>query len=278
MWSFAEAGENICGVWENLPCLPCRLPALFAKCWYSVTSSKSMEERESKCMNSQIFWNIMYWKPSEIFFHTKTYPLFFSNPNCWNVGTAKTTTSVCMQQMVTSLQPFATVWWTWSSILQFYANVIMRRQTRESYFDVVVLAVATFQQLGLETLWKGFGRNKDFRWLPIHDNLEDLGIHAVGFPFFHAFTGCDTVSAFRRNGKKSAWQTSWEVFPDATDVFTRLNKRPHSLLETDMEIKEEFVCIMYDRGTDTFAVNKAKLELFARKQRSYEAIPTTLDA
>ena len=68
------------------------------------------------------------------------------------------------------------------------------------------------------------------------------------------------------------------VFPDATDVFTRLSKRPHSLLETDMEIKEAFVCIMYDRGTDKFALNKAGLELFARKQRSYEAIPTTLDA
>ena len=54
---------------------------------------------------------------------------------------------------------------------------------------------------------------------------------------------------------------TWEVFPDATDVFTRLNKRPHSLLETDMEIKEAFVCIMFDQGTDTFAVNKAGLEL-----------------
>ena len=28
--------------------------------------------------------------------------------------------------------------------------------------DFVVLAVATFQQLGLETLWIGFGWNKDF--------------------------------------------------------------------------------------------------------------------
>ena len=71
---------------------------------------------------------------------------------------------------------------------------------------------------------------------------------------------------------------TWEVFPDATDVFTRLSKRPHSLLETDMEIKEAFFCIMFDQGTDTFAVNKARLELCARKQRSYEAIPTTLDA
>ena len=68
--------------------------------------------------------------------------------------------------------------------------------------DVVVLSVATFQQLGLETFWIGFGRNKDFRLHPIHDNLEDLVFHAVGLPFFHAFTGCGTVSAFRRKGKK----------------------------------------------------------------------------
>ena len=45
-----------------------------------------------------------------------------------------------------------------------------------------------------------------------------------------------------------------------------------------MEIIEAFVCIMYDRGTDTFAVNEARLQLFARKQRSYDAIPPTLDA
>ena len=84
-------------------------------------------------------------------------------------------------------------------------------------------------------------------------------------------------TAFRGKGKKSAWQT-WEFYPDATDVFTRLSKRPHSLLETDMEILEGFICIMYDHGTDTFTVNKARLELFARKQRSYDAIPPTLDA
>ena len=90
--------------------------------------------------------------------------------------------------------------------------------------DFVVLSVATFQQLGLEILWIGFCMNKDFRWIPIHANSKDLGIRAVGLPFFHAFTGCDTVSAFRGKDMKSAWQT-WEVFPDATDVFTRLSKK-----------------------------------------------------
>ena len=66
--------------------------------------------------------------------------------------------------------------------------------------DVVVLAVATFQQLGLEKSWICFGRNKDSRWLPIRDIPKDLGISAAGLPFFHAFSGCDTVSAFRENG------------------------------------------------------------------------------
>ena len=32
-----------------------------------------------------------------------------------------------------------------------------------------------------------------------------------------------------------------------------------------MEIIEALICIMYDPGTDIFAVNKASLELFARK-------------
>ena len=67
--------------------------------------------------------------------------------------------------------------------------------------DFVVLSVATFQQLGLEILWIGFCMNKDFRWLPIHANSKDLGIRAVGLPFFHAFTGCDTVSEFAERAR-----------------------------------------------------------------------------
>ena len=54
--------------------------------------------------------------------------------------------------------------------------------------DFVVLAVATFQQLGLEILWIGFGMNKDFRWLPIHAISKDLGIRAVELPFFHVLS------------------------------------------------------------------------------------------
>ena len=82
--------------------------------------------------------------------------IIFSNPNCWNVATAKTTTSVCMQHIVTSLQPFATVCWTWRSILEFYAHVIMRRQTRECYFMSNIqlqLAVKRWLSVAYTQMW-----------------------------------------------------------------------------------------------------------------------------
>ena len=143
--------------------------------------------------------------------------------------------------------------------------------------DVVVLGVAAFERLGVEKLWIGFGRSKDFRWLPVHELSNSLGPRVAALPFFNAFSGCDTVSAFPGKGKKSAWQT-WEVFPDVTDVFARLSKRPNSIEDTDIDLIEAFVCIMYDRSTATFAVNEARFELFARKQRPYDAIPPTRGA
>ena len=53
--------------------------------------------------------------------------------------------------------------------------------------------------------------------------------------FFHAFTGCDTVSAFRGKGKTSAWQT-WDVCPEASDVFTKLSCYPTDVEEDDTVI------------------------------------------
>ena len=69
---------------------------------------------------------------------------------------------VCVQQTVTSLQPFAT------ARMLLHVQHPVANGCKEVTFccihtDVVVLAVATFQQLGLETLWIGFGRNKNFR-------------------------------------------------------------------------------------------------------------------
>lgn len=52
-------------------------------------------------------------------------------------------------------------------------------------------------------LWIAFGTGKSFRYLCINDMFSVLGpVRAESLLFFHAFTGCDTVSCFAGHGKK----------------------------------------------------------------------------
>lgn len=140
--------------------------------------------------------------------------------------------------------------------------------------DVVVIAVSLFQRLGLKTLWIDFGRGKDHRWIPIHEIASAMGTKSSGLCFFHAFSGCDTVSSFHGKGKKSAWHT-WNVFEKISPVFTKLSSSPAAVTDEDMQVIEEFVVLMYDRSSSYKEVNEARLDLFARKQRSYDSIPPT---
>jgi hypothetical protein len=69
--------------------------------------------------------------------------------------------------------------------------------------DVVVIAVACCQQLALAEFWIWFGVGKNVRYLAVHDIATALKPdRCLALPFFHAFTGCDTVSAFVGRGKK----------------------------------------------------------------------------
>jgi hypothetical protein len=75
--------------------------------------------------------------------------------------------------------------------------------------DVRAIAVSTLptlQNLGLQHLWLVFGQGRNQRWLPIHALNSAIDQTKIeGMLFFHAFTGCDVVSAFRGNANKSAW-------------------------------------------------------------------------
>ena len=48
--------------------------------------------------------------------------------------------------------------------------------------------------------------------------------------------------------------------------------------DEDQRILETFVKTMYDRSSASTGVYAARLDLFARKQRPYEAIPPTQSA
>jgi hypothetical protein len=92
--------------------------------------------------------------------------------------------------------------------------------------------------------------------------------------FFHAFTGCDVVSAFRGKAKKSEWQT-WGVCPEASAVFTKLSQYPPTVEDSDIKVLEKCVVTMYDRSSPTTTIDDTRLDMFTRKQRPYEAIPPT---
>jgi len=74
--------------------------------------------------------------------------------------------------------------------------------------DVLVIAVSvlpSLQQSGLQQLWVSFGQRNNLRWIPVHEFCLAIGLAKTRqILFFHAFTGCDAVSAFRGKGKKSA--------------------------------------------------------------------------
>ena len=58
-------------------------------------------------------------------------------------------------------------------------------------------------------------------------------------------------------------------------MFVRLSQTPAVIDDQDMEFIEAFVVIMYDRTKTTFAVNKARFEMFSRKQRKCDTITPT---
>ena len=93
-------------------------------------------------------------------------------------------------------------------------------------------------------------------------------------PVFHAFTGCDTVSAFAGRGKKTAWAT-WKSFSEVTSAFNELLSTSSEVSEGSMLLLEQFVVLMYDRTSESMEVNEARKQLFSQKSRTLDNILPT---
>lgn len=92
--------------------------------------------------------------------------------------------------------------------------------------DVVVLAVTYVAKLNVQELWIAFGVGKNLKYLPAHSMARNLTTEQCeSLPFFHAITGCDTVSYISGIGKKTAWNT-WKLVQEVTPTF-RLLSTPH---------------------------------------------------
>lgn len=141
--------------------------------------------------------------------------------------------------------------------------------------DVVVLAVASFNNINPDELWIALGTGSSFRYIAVHQLAAAMNPRQCAtLPIFHALTGCDTVSSFAGRRKKTAWEI-WKVFPEVTDAFEELLRMPSDVSEESMSLLERFVVLMYDRTSDIMEVNVARKQLFAHKSRAVDSIPPT---
>ena len=60
-----------------------------------------------------------------------------------------------------------------------------------------------------------------------------------------------------------------------TDVFQKLSIYPPVLNDNDIGIIQMYVVSLYDRSSPVASVEEARFDMFARKQRSFDAIPPT---
>ncbi len=104
--------------------------------------------------------------------------------------------------------------------------------------DVVVLGISKFHQISPDELWMAFGTKSNYCYLPIHEIVGSMDPKiCTTLPVFHAFTGCDTVSAFGGRGKKTAWKV-WQVFPDVTDAVEHLLLMENDISESTLSVLE----------------------------------------
>ena len=112
---------------------------------------------------------------------------------------------------------------------------------------VVVIAVAVSSILQNFEVWIAFGHGNNLRYIPCHRISNKLGTEAsCGLLFFHDVSGCYTVSAFRRVGKKTA-TAIWRSMSPLDQIFVRLSHAPKQIFTEDLKQLERVVVLLYQR-------------------------------
>ena len=76
--------------------------------------------------------------------------------------------------------------------------------------------------------------------------------------FFYCLTGCDTVSSLTGKGKCKAWDTWFnaEIKDEFTRIFKELGDQPEVVTMEQMEIIEQFICLLYGVSEGSLAANR----------------------
>ena len=87
--------------------------------------------------------------------------------------------------------------------------------------DVLVLLIAHYSKMNCNQICMKSGTSKKPRYIPVHYILQRLPTDVVDTLLaFHVITGCDNVSQFLGNSKK----TDWKVFLEHRHLLNGLSR------------------------------------------------------
>ena len=120
-------------------------------------------------------------------------------------------------------------------------------------------------------VWLGIGKlNSSF--YSINDIALDLGEVYQALPFFHAYTGYDTVSSFFNHGKCKFWDR-WFGFENEsllTKVFSELSQRPTNIAaEQTTHLEKYLLSVYYPHMTSISALNFQRMQDFEHSVHSH---------
>ena len=112
---------------------------------------------------------------------------------------------------------------------------------------VVIIAVAVSSILQNCEVLIAFGHGNKLRYIPCHRIANKLGTDAYcGLLFFHAASGCYTVSAFCGVGKKTS-RAIWRSMSHLYQIFAGLSHAPKQIYPEDLKQLERVAVLLYQR-------------------------------
>ena len=143
--------------------------------------------------------------------------------------------------------------------------------------DVLVILLGIFPKLKAQydftniVLQKVLKKNQ--LTVQIGPLVERLGQQLCqAIPFFHAFSGCDTTSAFKTIGKKKGFQTL-KLYRPSLSIFAEFFNTPFQQISEEsnvFKVIQRFVILMYARSSDFLDINAARMDMFFKKKKIRE--------
>ena len=98
----------------------------------------------------------------------------------------------------------------------------------------------------------GLGANANY--YSINTIAESIGDNMCkALPFFHAFSGCDTVSSFFKHEKGTMWDAwiNYSKHDTLTRVFQELSEQPSNVSSSQVDIIEGYVKYLFYGKAET---------------------------